>query len=86
MEKSVKIMTTKYTWYFILFISVLIGGMDVYLYNDSIDRNSISQVIIDAANISHLIPYAIGFLSGALAFHFFDNYTQKRRANDKVWK
>lgn len=72
-------MTTKRVWAFIIFIFVLIAAVDIYLYSDSIDRNSITQVIIDSSKDAPLIPWFVGFLMGGLTFHFFDSYKQKRK-------
>lgn len=79
-------MTTKWVWVFIFFIFFLVIGVDIYLYNDDIPRNAITQVTIDASYQSHLVPFFVGFLMGALAIHFFDNHTQRTRSNDKIWK
>ena len=81
-----RIMTTKYVWIFIFVIFFLVIGMDVYLYNDDIERNAITQVVMDASNLSHLVPFFIGCFMGGLGVHFFDNYTQKAKLNDKIWK
>ena len=66
----------------VLIISVLIFaaimGFDVYLYSDGIPGNSISQTVIYYGQKSMLIPWAIGFLMGFLAAHFFDNFTEPR--------
>lgn len=75
-------MTTKRVWIFIFCVILLIGATDVYLYSDSIDRNSISQVIIDSSQLTPLIPWFIGFIMGALTFHFFDTYKQKNKKQD----
>ncbi len=70
-------MTTKHVGLFILVIFLIILGVDVYLYTDSIQRNSITQVIIDISKVVPLIPWFIGFLMGGLTFHFFDTYKEK---------
>lgn len=62
----------------ILLIFLAIVAYDVYLYSDGIPGNSISQVIIDLSEKSHLVPFFIGFLMGGLALHFFDNYKEPR--------
>ena len=80
------IMTTKWVWVFIFFVFFLVIGVDIYLYNDDIERNAITQVTIDAAKQSMLVPFFVGFLMGALGIHFFDNHTQRKRRNDKIWK
>lgn len=62
----------------IIFIFVAIIGYDIYLYSDGISGNSISQVIIAAAEKSPLVPWFVGFLFGALTMHFFDSYKEPR--------
>ena len=47
-------------------------GWDILLYCDDVEGNSITQVIIWASGKSHLVPFGIGFLFGALAVHFFE--------------
>lgn len=56
------------------FIGIL--AFDGYLYSDTIARNSISQVIIDAAAKSALVPWFVGLIMGFLGAHWFDNYKQ----------
>lgn len=56
----------------IVAITLTIVAWDVYLYMDSIDRNSISQVIIDATEATALVPWVIGLLMGGLAVHWFE--------------
>lgn len=69
-------MSTKSVWLFIAFTFIGILVVDTYLYSDSIARNSISQVIIDAANTSALVPWFVGLVMGFLGAHWFDNYKQ----------
>jgi len=64
------------TWVFIFFSAAILVSVDVYLYTDNIPGNSISQVIISAAEQSMLIPWFVGFVMGALTFHWFDNYKE----------
>lgn len=54
-------------------------AVDAYLYLDSIPRNSISQVIIDAATKSALVPWFVGLVMGFLGAHWFDNYKQENK-------
>ncbi len=70
-------MKPAHVWAVIGALVLFIAGFDIYLYSDSIADNSITQVIIEATKHSPLVPYFIGFLSGFLAAHFFDTYTQK---------
>lgn len=62
----------------IVILAVFIGilGFDAWLYADDISRNSISQVIIDAARKSGLVPWFVGLVMGFLGAHWFDNYTE----------
>lgn len=53
-------------------IFVLILIWDAFLYADKVERNSISQVVIDLSKKSPLLPWFIGFVMGALALHWFD--------------
>lgn len=69
-------MTRKNVWVFIAAVFVGILVFDTYLYSDSIARNSISQVIIDAASVSALVPWFVGLVMGFLGAHWFDNYKQ----------
>lgn len=55
----------------IVVVTILILLFDVALYSDSVDRNSISQVIIDLSKRSPFVPYIIGFFMGLLAGHLF---------------
>ena len=66
-------------YFLYIFIFVLIAAVDIYLYSDNIERNSITQVVIDATEKTPLVPWAVGFIMGALTFHFFDSYKQKAR-------
>lgn len=79
-------MTTKWVWVFCFFIFFLVIGVDIYLYNDDIERNAITQVVIDATKDSALVPFFIGCFMGGLGIHFFDDHKQRRKRNDKVWK
>jgi hypothetical protein len=54
-----------------LCIGVLIIVWDVRLYSDDVERNSISQVVIDGAKRSSMVPWAVGFLFGLLTGHWF---------------
>lgn len=56
----------------IILIVVGILGWDVFLYNDSVDRNSITQIVIDLSRRTHLIPWLVGFGMGFLTCHFFE--------------
>lgn len=58
----------------VVFIGLLI--MDAFLYTDSVSRNSLSQVIIDAAAKSALVPWFVGLVMGFLGAHWFDNYRE----------
>jgi len=71
------IMTTRLVWAFIVITTIAIVGVDVYLYMDTVPRNSISQVIIDAAELSPMVPWFVGLVMGGLAVHWFDTYRQK---------
>lgn len=62
----------------IVVIFVCIIGFDIWLYSDGVPGNSISQVIIAAAEKSPLVPWFVGFLFGALTMHFFDTYKEPR--------
>jgi len=64
-------------WVFIVAVFGGILAVDAYLYLDSIPRNSISQVIIDAAGKSALVPWFVGLVMGFLGAHWFDNYRQE---------
>lgn len=70
-------MTTRLVWAFIVITTIAIVGVDVYLYMDTVPRNSISQVIIDAAELSPMVPWFVGLVMGGLAVHWFDTYRQK---------
>lgn len=61
----------------IIFLSII--AWDVWLYMDSIDRNSISQVIIDATEATALVPWVIGLLMGGLAVHLFEARPEKEK-------
>lgn len=63
-------------WVVIIGVFTGILAFDAYLYLDSIPRNSISQVIIDASAKSALLPWFIGLVMGFLGAHWFDNYKQ----------
>lgn len=65
-------MSRSCVWVFILFIFALVIGVDIYLYTDSIDRNSISQVIIDGTKTSPLVAWFVGLIMGGLAVHWFE--------------
>lgn len=54
----------------LIFLAIIVW--DLYLYLDGKPRNSISQVVIDLTKKTPLVPWAIGFLFGALTMHFFD--------------
>ena len=69
-------MSRRHVWFFIAAVFVGILAFDTYLYSDSIARNSISQVIIDAASVSALVPWFVGLVMGFLGAHWFDNYRQ----------
>lgn len=71
-------MAIKWVWVFCFSVFFLVIGMDIYLYNDDIERNAITQVVIDATKQSSLVPFFIGFFMGGLGIHFFDNHTQKK--------
>jgi len=44
---------------------------DWWLYHDGVERNSISQVTIDASNRNRFVSAIIGFLMGLLFGHLF---------------
>ena len=71
----------------VLFISlgIFVGilGWDAYLYSDDVAGNSITQTIIYFSTKTKLIPYFIGFLSGFLAAHFFDDFTETKESEKK---
>ena len=52
-----------------IFVAILIW--DAFLYSDKVERNSISQVVIDLTKRSPLVPWAIGFMMGFLTAHFY---------------
>ena len=54
---------------FLIFAGIV--AWDVWLYKDNIERNAISQIIIDASKRSRAVPAAIGFAMGALWGHWF---------------
>ena len=54
----------------LIFVTIL--GWDLWLYNDAIPRNSITQIIIDLSHRTLLVPWSIGFLFGFLTCHFFE--------------
>lgn len=72
-------MSAKAVWVGIAALLIGITAWDVYLYVDGIPGNSISQVIIDAASVSSLVPFFVGFLFGALGLHWFDSYREPRK-------
>lgn len=61
---------------FAVFFAII--GYDVYLYSDSIDGNSITQVIISTTHDYPILAWAIGFLMGYLTSHFYDPEAQKK--------
>ena len=71
-------MKPKYVWLFIAGFILAVFVFDVYLYSDGVPGNSITQVIITASGVSNLVPWAVGFLMGFLAAHFFDTYQEPR--------
>ena len=52
-------------------IAVLIMVWDGYLYSDDVERNSITQVVIDATKKTPTVPWLIGLGMGYLGGHFF---------------
>lgn len=48
----------------IIVVTILILAYDLYLYNDKVAGNSISQVVIKWSYKYPLIPFVIGFLIG----------------------
>lgn len=52
-------------------IPLAILTWDAFLYGDKVERNSISQVIIDLSKKSGLIPWVIGLGMGLLAGHWW---------------
>ena len=60
----------------VLVISLVVIPMailiwDYYLYNDKVERNSISQAIIDMSKKSSLVPWVIGLGMGILVGHWW---------------
>lgn len=53
----------------LIFLAII--AWDIFLYRDKIDRNSISQVIIDASKKTPFVPFILGFGMGLLAGHLF---------------
>lgn len=55
-------------------ILVFVTGLLVWdwrLYNDKVERNSITQSVIDFSKKCQLIPWAIGFFMGFIVAHFW---------------
>lgn len=69
-------MKKAYVWAFIFLIIAVIAGFDVYLYNDGMPGNSITQVIVAAIKANPLFAGLVGFIFGGLFFHFFDTKNQ----------
>lgn len=53
-----------------IFFAILVW--DLYLDLDGRKRNTISQAIIDKSKVKPLLPWFIGFVMGALTFHWFE--------------
>ena len=66
----------------IIALALAIVAWDVWLYMDDIERNSISQVIIDATARSPLVSWFIGLLMGGLAVHLFEAAPLRRQQQD----
>lgn len=69
-------MTRGGVWVCIVSLILLIGGFDVWLYADTIEGNSITQVIRTELQRSPLFAGFLGFVFGGLFFHFFDTNEQ----------
>lgn len=69
-------MKVKYVLLFCLGIIIAIAGFDIYLYADGVAGNSITQIIIRASKHYPIVPATIGFVMGALFFHFFDTTSE----------
>lgn len=54
-----------------ILIFILILLWDAWLYADKVERNSISQVVIDLSKKSPFLPWFIGLVMGILAGHWF---------------
>lgn len=50
---------------------VIILIWDLFLYKDSVKRNSISQVVIDYSKKYPMLPAIIGFSMGLLIGHWY---------------
>lgn len=52
-------------------IFTVIMVFDYFLYTDKVERNSITQVIIDYSKKFPVVAWGIGFFMGFLAAHFY---------------
>lgn len=53
----------------LIFLAILIW--DWWLYHDDVERNSISQIVIDASHRHPFVPAILGFLIGLLFGHLW---------------
>lgn len=60
-------MTKKRVIQIIVFFTFVILLWDCFLYTDSVDRNSITQIVIDYSKQYPIIAFLLGFLMG----HFY---------------
>ena len=54
-----------------ILIILIVLVWDAYLYRDKVERNSISQIVIDAGKRCPFVPAILGFLIGLLFGHLW---------------